>query len=170
VAPLLTPAPASAAPGATPPASIRLEVEPEVEYEHYGWQIVIADGITTALAFNGQGSSALLVYSLAGPIIHGAHQQGGRAAASLALRLGLPLLSAWAWSKYAQSGCAPSDDDCETEGAVAIGLLLGVVTAMVIDDTVLAHAAKPRRTAGATWVPQLAATPQRVSLGVLARF
>lgn len=166
VAPLRTPALASAAPGAaSPPAA-----EPEVEYEHYGWQIVIADAATTVLFVNGQGKPGLALYALAGPMIHGAHEQAGRAMGSLALRLGLPVLSAWTWGWYAHSGCAPHDDDCETDGAVAIGLVLGFATAMVLDATVLAHAAKPRRTASATWMPQVTATPQRVALGVLGRF
>jgi hypothetical protein len=165
-APLLTPSETSAAPGTTSPQAS----EPEVEYEHYGWQLVIADAVGTALLINGNGKPGLAVYALAGPLIHGAHEQGGRAAASLVLRLGLPVVSAWAWAASASSGCARNDDDCETEGAAALGLVLGVVAAMLIDDAVLAHAARPKRTAGATWVPQLAATPQRVTLGVLARF
>ena len=138
--------------------------------EHYGWQIVIADSATTVLFVNGQGKPGLALYALAGPIIHGAHEQGGRAAASLTLRLALPVLSAWAWGGYAQSRCAHDDDDCETESAVVVGLAVGVVAAMVIDDTALAHAAKPRRTARATWMPQVTATSQRVALGVLGRF
>lgn len=156
---------ASAAPGATSP----LAAEPEVEHEHYGWQIVLADAATTVLFVNGQNQPGLALYALAGPIIHGAHEQGGRAAASLALRLGLPVLSAWTWDRYARSGCTHDDDDCAV-GAVAVGLVLGFASAMVLDATVLAHAAKPRRIAGATWMPQVTATSQRVALGVLGRF
>jgi hypothetical protein len=40
----------------------------------------------------------------------------------------------------------------------------------VIDATALSHPVKDTRPARATWAPQLAATPQRVSLGVLGRF
>lgn len=167
-APLRTPARASAAPGATSPPTAEPEVE--VEVEHYGWQIVIADAATTVLFVNGQGRPGLALYALAGPIIHGAHEQVGGAMASLALRLGLPVLSAWTWGWYAHSRCAPHDDDCETDGAVAVGLVLGFASAMVLDATVLAHAAKPRRAAGATWMPQVTASSQRVALGVLGRF
>lgn len=162
-------APVSAGPGAAAPAS----EEAEPERESYGWQIAIADAAGAMLLFGHNQSSAsagVLVYALGGPIIHVAHEQGGRAVASLALRLGLPVASAWAWNAYAQSGCSPKDDDCDTTGAVAVGLILGFVTAMVIDATALSHPVKVKKPARLTWVPQVAATRQQVGLGVLGQF
>lgn len=171
VAPPLTP-PASTAPGATAPAAVEPEAEPE--RESYGWQIAIADVASTVLIFKAHDQSAatagLLTYALAGPIIHGAHEQGGRAVASLVLRVGLPVVSAWAWAGYAQSRCSPNDDDCETEGAAAVGLLLGFATAMVIDATALSHPVKAKQAARLTWVPHVAASRQQVGLGVLGQF
>jgi hypothetical protein len=160
-------APVSAGPGATAPAS----EQAEPERESYGWQIAIADVAATVLLLEsdhsrGSANAGLAVYALGGPIVHLAHDQGGRALASVALRVGLPLASAWLWGGH----CSSSDDDCDSEGAVAIGVILGVVTAMVIDATALSHPVKATKPAGATWAPQLTATPQRVALGVLARF
>lgn len=170
--PLRPPALASAASGATAPAI----VEPAYEYDSYGWQIALADVASTAIIFtHGTNTTAtgLLAYALAGPVIHGAHGQGGRALVSAGLRVGLPVISALAWNAIAQSStrCAPDDFDCgDTTGAALLGFGLGVLTAMVIDDSLLAGPVKAKQPARVTWVPEVAATPQRVTLGVLGRF
>lgn len=156
-------APVRAGPGETAPAS----EQAEPERESYGWQIAIADVAGTVLLLEsghsrGSANAGLAVYALGGPIVHLAHDQGGRALASVALRVGLPLASAWLWGH-----CSSRDDDCDNAGAVAIGVILGVVSAMVIDATALSHPVKTTRPA---WAPQVTATPRRVSLGVLAQF
>lgn len=156
--------------GAPPAKAAPASEQAEPERESYGWQIAIADVAGTVLLLEsdhsrGSANAGLGVYALGGPIIHLAHDQSGRALASLALRIGLPLASAWVWGH-----CSSSDDDCDNEGTVAIGVILGAVTAMVIDATALSHPVKATRPPSATWTPQLAATPQRVSLGVLAQF
>ncbi|HEX8109307.1 MAG TPA: hypothetical protein VF516_16355 [Kofleriaceae bacterium] len=153
---------------ATSGATVSASEEAELERESYGWQIAIADVAGTLLLFRNDHSSAsvgLMVYALGGPIIHGAHEQGGRAVASLTLRLGLPLASAWVWGR-----CPSSADECENDGAVAVGLVLGFVTAMVIDATALSHPVKVKKPARMTWAPHVAATRQQVGLGVLGQF
>lgn len=165
--PALT-APAFPASGAGPGATAPASEQAEPERESYGWQIALADVAGTVLLVetdhgHGSASAGLMVYALGGPLVHVAHDQGGRALASLALRVGLPLASAWVWGGH----CSSSDDDCDNAGTVAIGVILGALTAMVIDATALSHPVKATRPA---WAPQVTATPQRVSLGVLGRF
>jgi hypothetical protein len=53
---------------------------------------------------------------------------------------------------------------------VVLGFGLGVITAMVLDDALLAHPVKVKQTTGVRWVPQVAATRQQVGLGVLGQF
>src|SRR5262250_2501173 len=90
VAPAVTAAPTFAPPGMVP-AAPALITEPVVEA--YRWQIALADtaSVVLLLSKTKEGASiGALTYLLAGPVIHGAHDEGGRTAASLGLRVGLP--------------------------------------------------------------------------------
>ena len=148
------------------------------EMDRYGWQIALADVSAVSLLLAGKSgttsSIAGLTYLLAGPIIHGAHDQGGRMAVSLGLRLALPLVSGIGFAALAEhnSHCAPDDDDCDS-GALFAGLFgftLGAVSAMVLDATVIARPVEIHRSVGPTWTPQIAMTPQRTTFGVVGRF
>jgi hypothetical protein len=101
------------APGATVDCgSVRVELQcPRMELpaptvgrkprrRWYGWQTLITDSAGLAMLFaatttsNNTGSwlaASGLTYSLGGPIVHWAHGNGGKGAASLGLRLGLPV-------------------------------------------------------------------------------
>jgi hypothetical protein len=110
----------------------------------YGWQILLADTASITLVFaGGARSDAAVTAGLAGwigagPAVHLAHGDVGKGALSLALRLGLPLLGAWAGSRIA--GCAgQSGDNDECGGPAALGGLFGVLAAETIDDGWLAN-------------------------------
>jgi hypothetical protein len=115
-----------------------------------------------------------LGYLLAGPIIHGVHDQGGRVAASLGLRLLLPLAGGFGLAALAEhnSSCTPDDIDCDS-GALFAGLFgfaLGAVSAMVIDAAVIARPVEIHRTIAPSWAPQISVTPERTTFGVVGRF
>jgi hypothetical protein len=166
--------PGETAPGGTPPAGLPAETE----LDSYGWQLVLADAASVALMFSHDSSATgagVLGYALAGSVIHGAHEQGNRALASLVLRIGLPLVSVYGLAALAKSHCAPSDDDCgDDESGAIVALGLGALAAMVLDDAVIARPVarpvNPPRTTGVTWIPQVSASSQQVRLGVLGQF
>jgi hypothetical protein len=133
---------ALAAPGAAwaqavqPPGTIdavppRSAPAPETRTVHYGLHVAGADaaalvgGIAT-----GSGEVFLGGYLLGGPIVHAAHGSPGRALGSLGLRVGLPLAGG------VIVGATAGDAGLEE---VALGLLAGMVTASVVDATVLAR-------------------------------
>jgi hypothetical protein len=138
-----------------------------VERSWYGYQNLAADGAAFALfvaagnAHNGGTAEALgwlggTTYVLASPIIHGLHGGGvGRSLGSVALRAGLPVLGGVIGG--ASVSCGGSDDgDCGWEelGGIALGGLIGVGAAIVIDDFGLA--VEERHVSGPMWAPTVA--------------
>lgn len=159
----------------TPPAPPSAPL-PEVEIEDYRWQIAVVDAAGLALAFSqNQTGTSLggLAYALGGPVIHGMHGHGGRVLASMALRVGLPLALAIGGGELGRQDCSgPDDYDCggANIGGALLGFGLGVVTAMVVDDALIARPVAIRKHDDATWAPQIAVTPRHVGLGALGRF
>jgi hypothetical protein len=93
------------------------------------------DGNDVAQGVELLGLSALVAN---GAIGHGMNGHGGRAAESLALRLGLPLLG----MALARSTCdAGPSEDCNDSGMS--GAALGLFTAIVFDDLLLAVDDRP---------------------------
>ncbi len=154
---------------ATTPA-LALQAEPEGSYR---WQVFAADGASLALLVSGSKTGATVGavgYLLAAPIVHMGHDEGGRAAASLALRVGLPIAGAFGLAAALKHPCSADDDDCDDgtlEGAI-LGFGLGMLAAMVIDTALIARPVKAKP--AVTWVPQVAVTPQQVGLSVVGRF
>jgi hypothetical protein len=112
----------------------------------YGWQTLITDGASLSMLI-GAGSAkdsagtwvALsgLTYALGGPTVHWAHGNGGKGAASLGLRLGLPVglgLLGYATGAALSGGKGYG-------GAIfgALGFVLGFPAAMAIDSAALAR-------------------------------
>lgn len=164
-------APIEAAPVAhesTPPSPRTHHARPT---HWYGWQPLVADGLTftvfMASAFNTHrnGSGILLAtgasYLLVPPIIHLAHGRPGIAAASLGLRLGVPLGAALLGGGLA-SGCG--DGYCGIAGA-ALGFVVGIVAASAIDVGALSNEegndAPPAEEAAATPPARVRPPPPR---------
>jgi hypothetical protein len=129
--------------GMRPPADAAAGARvPTVEVTRsYGNQTLVTDGVAViaVVAGAGTGTRALGVvgvgfYLLGGPVVHLSHDRGGAAFGSLMLRAGLPLLGFAA-------GCGLDDGNGEFAclGGAAIGGLLGVVGAVVIDSAVLSN-------------------------------
>lgn len=109
----------------------------------YGWQTLIADGaslIVVPLGAAAAGSPEVAAgafiggYLLAAPIIHFAHGRPGIGAASLGLRLGMPLLGLAAGALADDCG---GGDFCAV--GPAIGMALGMLGAVALDASLLAY-------------------------------
>jgi hypothetical protein len=119
---------------------------PPTEERWYGWQTLTTDGASFLLAivagassdsFEGAGAIAVLSlggYLLGGPSVHFAHENPGRAFGSLALRGGLPL--AFGAVGVQLESCQDGEFLCGVGGAV-LGGLLGIVSAIAIDASLL---------------------------------
>ena len=110
--------------------------------EWYGWQILVADGLSTGLMIAGARSEGLTAvglggYFLAGPIIHGAHGDMPQAIADLGLRAGLPVAGLYL------GNALDTNRDAEIPAGAILGLLGGGVTAMVIDYAALSRHVRP---------------------------
>lgn len=147
-------APASAASSArTPPATGILPVahgRPTESY-WYGWQTATSDAASIAVVFVGSGTRASVVTALGvggiffgAPAVHFANGRGAIGAASLALRVALPLFGGFIG--YAAAGSCHEDSssksflgNCFLHGynEAAIGGLVGLGSAMVLDATAL---------------------------------
>lgn len=152
--------------------------------EWYGDQILYVDGALVLLALPTLGVT-LIGYPLGGPIVHLAYENYGRAAGSLALRVGVPMVGVIATAAVA---CRrpPSDpqypyDDGDSGMcavmAVVIGAPLGAMVATAIDSAVLAWADEPepeplRDTSetGLRITPTFAPTVGGASVGVVGVF
>jgi hypothetical protein len=143
------------------------------ESRWYGWQILIADGLSIA-AFasgvsgeRGEGGELAVLgvvsYALVPGAIHGAHGRAGAALGSVGLRLGGPLIGAWLGSSASDdSGQLPSE-------GFALGFMLGIVGAIAIDVSLLAHESVPKRDR-ATFGISVAPTDGGVRAGVIGSF
>jgi len=118
----------------------------------YGWQTLSADGAALLLggvgavrlatddAYANQGSNGLagtglraglVVFALGTPLMHGLHRHPARAVGSLAMRVLLPLLGAFA---FGNGGCSGSREICFAAGAGAnAGALGGALLAIGVD-------------------------------------
>jgi hypothetical protein len=112
-------------------------------------------------------------FALSGPILHGAHGHGIRAGASLALRVGLPLIGSVIGERrggHEHYNC-DFDNICDKASERAgDGLLLGLLGAAIIDGVVVAQPVELHPHAGVSWAPQISVTGQRASLGVIGSF
>ncbi len=179
------PAPEAAAPPPAPAADLRW----------YGWQPLIVDATSIAMMVGGgfvggSGTMPLEVFGGAGyllgaPIIHDAQGQLGRAGTSLALRVLVPAASAVAgvligWAAFpngTESGGGDSyftiDKSVYQAAGGFIGFGVGVLTAVVVDDVLLAKKRVPPPLlpdASPTIEPRLAATRDGATFGVGGTF
>ena len=118
--------------------------EREVETEWYGWQTLIADGtsvlvlpIVAGFARSPTlGVVALGGYFLAPPFIHGAHGRWGMFAASLGLRVVMPVVGGLLGAAVEGGDCG--GDICVPVGA-ALGVAVGALGAVALDASLLSY-------------------------------
>jgi len=104
----------------------------------YGWQIAAADAPLLALAatsLDGGGEGAYIGVAgllVTGPIVHGLHGEGGRAAGSAVLRVLAPALGVLVGSSTGRGEHEEGDSHTSIEGA-AVGALVGYGIALGVD-------------------------------------
>jgi hypothetical protein len=130
-------------PGLTPlavPMALPAPVPVEVPASSYRIQTVLADAAAVGLmvaatkAEDGDrlGTAGVFMYALGGPAVHLFNHHPGRAAASLALRVGLPMLGALLGGSIGQCTSNCEDSYSGLAGAL-LGMLTGAVVASAID-------------------------------------
>lgn len=146
----------------------------------YGWQILAADIAATGVAYMGLragsavvGATGLLAIPVAGPIVHGMHDEQGKGMTSLALNLGL--LAAGAVIGGSSVQCDPKSlfpELCKT-AAAALGAFVGLQTAVLIDAFGLAWKSPPQGDRGQTFftvTPTVSITAGASTIGLAGQF
>jgi hypothetical protein len=166
-------------------ATTTLKAQPEPERTWYGGQTLAIDGAAIALAIgagastqnqavaNALATMSLATYVLGGPVVHLVHDRGGVAAGDLALRVALPIAGTLLGAELGNAVSPASASTCDSDGpcggglpGAIIGLGVGVLTASILDATVLAYEpAAPRnvsthRPTPLRIAPSLALVPQ----------
>lgn len=163
---------AEPAPGASLAQPVPLAERRERARRWYGWQTLTFDAAALGVGLTGVslhdahpgagvvlGATGLLGYSLSAPFIHWVHARPGAAGASLALRLGLPLLTLGILSGGAAARCpgmGGSDDEryCERmERTLLVAGSLSLLAASIVDASLLGWESPPRTATGATLAP-----------------
>jgi hypothetical protein len=143
----------------------------------YGGQIVVADmaGLLGAYLVGQQKNDWhfwVVPYPLASPLVHTLHGNPGSAALSLLLHVGAPLAGAFLGAELGKGSCSGDSEDVCGIGETLVGIGIGLVSATVIDATVLAR----DRTGGggtshALLSPTFSVAPSgRTTIGVAAMF
>jgi len=183
-APAPAPAPVAAPPVPPADATWRGRVDHQEETSWYGWQTLLADGtslLVLPIAAGVSQSSALGVvavggYFLAPPFIHGAHGRWGMFAASLGLRVVVPVIGGLLG--------AAADGDCRGELCIPVGAVIGVVSgvlaAVALDASLLSYEtvepdaryrAQRRKPGAIAWSPSLVPRKEGgLTLGLGASF
>jgi hypothetical protein len=164
--------PPTQAPAPKPPlSSAATRGEPKLRW--YGWQIIVIDAVAIApLALITNDSSwgylALGLYLGGGPVVHGAHESGAKAAASLGLRIlgalggaGTGLLINAAAERpgcesATQSGAAAA---CSLVTGTEVGLVAGALFASFLDVAFLAYDVRPAGSPVSAGPPRLQLAP-----------
>jgi hypothetical protein len=125
---------------ADPPGMTEPAAPPPPDAGSYRFQIAAADLTAIGLGLLGRAGdsdaftgAALGMYIAGGPIVHLIHHHTGRAAASAALRIGLPIVAGVVGSAIDRSQCTGDCGDVPGLGGALIGVTLGAVTASAID-------------------------------------
>ncbi len=144
---------------------------PTHERYWYGWQTLIVDGASLAVAGVGFGTGNTptitvgeLAYTFGAPIVHWTHGNVGFGFASLGLRIAGELTTDLG-ALLAPSG----------SGVTVSAILGGVIelTAIVLDASVFGRGERPVRTTAANavfWAPTAMVTPRGGLAGVVASF
>ena len=89
------------------------------------------------------GDAAVATFAFGAPLLHLYHRHPGRAAASFALRVGLPLLGMGIGSGIGQRSCSEGCDNNTDIIGAAVGALIGSIAASAIDIGYLSRGEEP---------------------------
>ncbi len=143
--------------------------------EWYGWQILVTDVATvatTAVLLSVEHNESYGQYHFmggylsGGPIVHLTHRNYGQAVGSLAMRAALPVIGAYVGcAAYGQSGemfgCLPG---------MAMGVLLGMVSATAADAAALSWADEKPRPKTFEVMPSASVTNKTATFGLQGIF
>lgn len=162
---LPVPAPAAAAetgPMASPAAPLVFvpAVAPAPTRRWYGYQLLLGDAAVLALMWTSRQSGVALGLLALPPVIHGLNHNGPMAAASVLMRVGLPALGGTIAASTADCRHEPNTLDFCPLGEAAVGVLAGLVAAMVTDYALAWRVDAPQTppppaTAGRRYRPRL---------------
>ena len=137
--------------GAEPPSPSPTPSDESPPFSHatdettwYGWQTLTLDALSigTVLATQGDATVGFVGYLAGPPIIHAIHGNVGKGAASVGLRLGLPVVGGGIGLSFAS--CNGPYGWCRLE-AFGLGFLGGMGAAVAIDSAALAYERRPQR-------------------------
>jgi hypothetical protein len=118
------------------PRSDAPDVHPTpTETNWYGWQNLSVDAASLAV-LGGAPVVGLVGYLVGSPIVHGVHHREGAVFASVTMRIFFPIIGGVIESNRCphESG---KDDPMECSVATFEGILLGGLTAIIVDDVAL---------------------------------
>jgi hypothetical protein len=152
----------------------------EVDTGSYRLQTALCDAAALAMFAmqsksdgDAAGTIGLAMYVVGCPIVHLFHHHNGRAAASVALRVALPLVLGVIGSAVGKSQCdAGCDNDSDLAG-VAYGIIGGAIAASAIDIGYLSRGEDAPATRAAPIVPPAPigpAEPHQVRVGMTFSF
>jgi hypothetical protein len=166
-------------PGMTAP--VASPVEPG-DIDSYRLQTAMSDAAALAMfviaAKSEDGDAAadlgFAMYVAGGPIVHLIHHHNGRAVASLALRVALPVVAGAVGAALTSGNCS-NDDDCgfAALGGALIGAVVGAGAASAIDIGYLSRGDDAPATRPAPILPPAPlgpAEPHQVRVGVTFAF
>lgn len=152
------------------------ETAPETQRVWYGWQTLLTDALALTTAF-ASPEFGLMTYGLGAPIVHWGHGNVGRGFASLGLRAGAPILLGLGGLATCDHSGASDDEHSGWEclGTAAVGVALGMLTAVVIDSSVIARETVPvEKTTIALgpvkMMPSVASNGKQTSLSLIGTF
>jgi hypothetical protein len=138
--------------------------------------MIVGDGVALGMIAVGAATDfdigiilGVPTYVVRAPIMHMSRQRYGRAAASLAMRVGLPLVGVVVGDRVDASCGSPPCMGDELRN-VYVGLLGGVVLASVLDAAFLASGDAPERQSQSGWTPTARPTQGGLALGVTGYF
>lgn len=154
----------------------------------YGWQTLAVDGAALGVAVGGfaihESEVPLVVgagaYAIGAPIVHLAHREPWRAAGSLGLHLGLPILVGDVVARIDPTRCPghgeDDDHDCSEQlGRMGVGVAAAMSVASAVDAVLLGYKTEPVYERAVTWSPTMGFERPRegrftASVGVVGTF
>jgi hypothetical protein len=150
----------------------------------YRGQLLASDAIAVGLLLvaantddndRGEGFAKLSVatYALGAPVIHLTKNRGGRAFASLTMRIAFPIIGGMLFDSLRPSPqCDDYYDYCDSgpSDEMVLGVIGGVLAASIVDAAYLGRGDAPKVEQAPGWAPTARATQGGFAVGVGAAF